>query len=77
LCRAPLIARTRRPLEKVAAWRKNLHFRLPPFGAMFLALTVALAAALVARPLFAIAVLVYGFTVVRWALSLLDPTEGE
>lgn len=77
LFRAPLIVRARPPFEKAAARVKNIRFRATPFGAMFLALTVALAAALVARPLFAIAVLVYGFTVVRWALSLLDPTEGE
>jgi len=77
LFRAPLMDRARRPLEKVAAWRKNIRFRLTPFGGMFLALTTALAAAVVARPLFAPAVLLYAFAVVRWALSLLAPTEGD
>lgn len=77
LLRAPLTARARRPIEKAAAGLKSVRLRPTPFGAMFLALTVALAAALVARPLFAPAVLLYAFAVVRWALSLLDPTEGE
>lgn len=77
MCRRPLIARARRPLERIAAWKKSVPLRVSPFGGMFLALTAALGAAVAAKPLFIPAVLIYAFAVVRWAMSLLDPTEGD
>ena len=68
--RAPLRAGEKWFLEKTTAARKALAFHPTPFQWVFLALTAALATAVVARPLFALAVGAYAVAVLRWVLSL-------